>query len=94
MTPKKTLPRKLVVALGLTFALALTVFAVAPRTAEASSGGNQDCTFFSDASHSQVVGQRGLDCCGNSIDAGTTSPYFVCEAVPVCIWCPPTPPTS
>jgi Family of unknown function (DUF6289) len=90
MTEKKTLstPRKLVVALGLTGAIALTVSATAPRPAEAAS--NQDCTFFSDASLSQVVGQRGVDCCGNSIDSGVTSPYFTCEPVPVCIWCPPT----
>ncbi len=90
MTRKKTLalPRKLIVALGLTCALALTVLAVAPRTAEAAS--NQDCTFFSDATHSHVVGQRGVDCCGASIDSGVTSPFFTCEPVPVCIWCPPT----
>ena len=88
MTQKKTLSRKLVVALGLTFALALTLLAVAPRTAEAVS--NQDCTYFSDATHSHVVGQRGVDCCGASIDSGVTSPYFVCGPVPVCIWCPET----
>ena len=90
MTEKKTLssPRKLIVALGLTCALALTVLATTPRRAEAVN--NQDCTYFSDASHSQVVGQRGVDCCGNSIDSGVTSPFFTCEPVPVCIWCPPT----
>jgi hypothetical protein len=80
--------RKLVAALGLTCALALTVLATSPRPADAAS--NQDCTYFSDASLSQVVGQRGVDCCGNSIDAGVTSPYFTCEPVPVCIWCPPS----
>ncbi|MBW8878491.1 MAG: hypothetical protein JF614_26320 [Acidobacteria bacterium] len=87
---EKTLstPRKLVVALGLTCALALTVLATTPRTAEAAS--NQDCTYFNDDSHSQVVGQRGVDCCGASIDRGVTSPYFTCEPVPVCIWCPPS----
>ena len=91
MTQKKTLSpsRKLVVAVGLTFALALTVVAVAPRTAEANSG-NQDCTYYSDTTFTHVVGQRGVDCCGNSIDSGVTSPFFTCEPVPVCIWCPPT----
>ena len=90
MTQKKTLsaPRKLVVALGLTCALALTVLATTPRPAEAKIS-NQDCTYFSDDSHSEVVGQRGVDCCGASIDWGVTSPYFTCEPVPVCIWCPP-----
>jgi len=89
MTQKTLSPsRKLVVALGLTCALALTVLAVTPRTADAAS--NQDCTFFSDETHSHVVGQRGVDCCGASIDSGVTSPYFTCEPVPVCIWCPPT----
>jgi hypothetical protein len=90
MNDKKalSLPRKLVVACGLTCALALTVLAAAPKPAEAAAG-KQDCTFFSDASHTTVVGQRGVDCCGNSIDSGVTSPYFTCEPVPVCIWCPP-----
>lgn len=87
---EKTLstPRKLVVALGLTCALALTVLATAPRPAAAAIS-NQDCTFFSDASETQVVGQRGVDCCGASIDWGVTTPFFTCEPVPVCIWCPP-----
>lgn len=91
MNDKKTLslPRKLVLACGLSCALVLTVLAAAPKPAEAAVG-NQDCTYFSDASHTKVVGQRGLDCCGNSIDSGVTSPYFTCEPVPVCIWCPPT----
>lgn len=89
MTEKNTLsiPRKLIVALGLTCVLALTVLATTPRPAEAAS--NKNCTYFSDASHSTVVGQRGVDCCGNSIDSGVTSPYVVCEPVPVCVWCPP-----
>jgi hypothetical protein len=81
-------PRKLIAVLGLTCALALTVLATTPRLADAAAI-KQDCTYFSDASHSKVVGQRGVDCCGNSIDWGVTSPYFTCEPVPVCVWCPP-----
>ena len=82
-------PRKLIVALGLTCSLALTVLATAPRPADAAAIKNQECTYFSDASQTQVVGQRGVDCCGNSIDWGVTSAFFTCEPTPVCIWCPP-----
>jgi hypothetical protein len=91
MTFKKTLsvPRKLILAGGLMTALTLAVTASAPRQAEAAVG-NQDCTYFSDSSHSTVVGVRGKDCCGASIDWGVTSAYVTCEPVPVCIWCPPT----
>lgn len=90
MIEKKTLsaPRKLKLALGLVAALALTVAASAPRSAEAIS--NQNCTYFSDDTYTTVVGERGKDCCGASLDWGVTSAFSRCEPVPVCIWCPPT----
>jgi len=86
---KKTSPaaRKLALAIGLIAVLSLAVAASAPRPAEPIS--NQDCYYFNNASHTTQVGARGKDCCGNSIDWGVTSPYFYCEPVPVCIWCPP-----
>lgn len=63
-----------------------TVAAVAPR-AEASPAGN--CTFYSDASHTTVVGRHGKDCCNNIINQGTTSQYYVCGG---CFICYPPPP--
>jgi hypothetical protein len=86
--PEKKTSRKLALAAGLVAAFGLTMAASAPQPAEAVAAA-QDCYYFSDSSHTQPVGARGKDCCGRSIDWGTTSPYFYCEPVPVCVWCPP-----
>lgn len=63
--------------------------ALAANTApvEASPAGN--CTFYSDASHTTVVGQHGKDCCNNVVNWGTTSSYYVCGG---CFICFPPPP--
>lgn len=49
---------------------------------------DQLCTYFNNAQHSQVVGQRGIDCCGNPVNWGSTSIYYQCYKE-VCVWCPP-----
>ncbi|HEX9940483.1 MAG TPA: DUF6289 family protein [Thermoanaerobaculia bacterium] len=77
--------RKPLLAALLLAVLALTFLASAPRSAYAFQG---LCTYYSDASHSQVVGQRGTDCCGNPVNWGSTSNYAYC-AQEYCIWCPP-----
>ena len=65
-----------------------TVFAAttAPKV-EAAPAGN--CTFYSDASKTTVVGRRGKDCCNNTISTGVTSPYYTCGG---CFLCVPPPP--
>ncbi len=66
---------------------AATVAATTPPASEASPAGN--CTFYSDASHTTVVGRHGKDCCNNIINEGTTSQYYVCGG---CFICYPPPP--
>jgi hypothetical protein len=80
----KTL-RKLV--LASLVAGAATFAAATPPVTEASPAGN--CTFYSNASHTTVVGQRGKDCCNNPVSTGTTSPYYTCGG---CFICYPPPP--
>ena len=81
---KKNL-RKLALA-GLVAGAAMVATATAPSS-EASPAGN--CTFYNNASHTTVVGQRGKDCCNNVISWGSTSSYYVCGG---CFICYPPPP--
>jgi hypothetical protein len=66
---------------------AATVAATIPPVSEAAPAGN--CTFYSNASHSTVVGRHGKDCCNNPVNEGTTSQYYVCGG---CFICFPPPP--
>ena len=73
----------------LTFLVAVLAFALtvtAPVT-QASSGTN--CTYYSDASHTTVVGEFGRDCCNNTVARGHKSPYYVCSSG--CLICYPPP---
>ena len=81
---KKNL-RKLALA-GLVAGAAMVAATTAPST-EASPAGN--CTFYNNASHTTVVGQRGKDCCNNVVSWGVTSSYYVCGG---CFICYPPPP--
>jgi hypothetical protein len=81
---KKAL-RKLVLA-GLVAGAAM-VAATTPPASEAAPAGN--CTFYNNASHSTVVGQRGKDCCNNPVSWGVTSSYYVCGGCFVCVPPPP-----
>jgi hypothetical protein len=80
-----TLRRVLVLAFlvaVLTFALTVT----AP-VSNASTGSN--CTYYSDASHTTVVGEFGKDCCNNIVARGHKSSFFVCSSG--CLICYPPP---
>jgi hypothetical protein len=68
-------------------ALLIGVAATAPPVTEAAPAGN--CTFYSDASHTTVVGRRGKDCCNNPVSQGTTSAFYVCGGCFVCVPPPP-----
>ena len=69
-----------VIALLAIVAMAVVVLAV--PTSEAAPAGN--CTFYNNANHSKVVGQRGKDCCNNTVNWGVTSPYSVCGGCFIC----------
>jgi hypothetical protein len=69
-----------VIALLAIVAVAVVVLAV--PTSEAAPAGN--CTFYNNANHSKVVGQRGKDCCNNPVNWGVTSPYSVCGGCFIC----------
>jgi hypothetical protein len=64
-----------------------TVAATTAPKVEASPAGN--CTFYSDSSHTTVVGRRGKDCCNNPVNTGTTSQFYSCGG---CFICYPPPP--
>jgi Family of unknown function (DUF6289) len=74
---KKTL-RKLVLAALVTGAAAFA--AMTPTEAATSS----NCTYYSDASHTTVVGQYGKDCCNNTVTWGVKTQYSVCGGCFIC----------
>ncbi len=41
-------------------------------------------TFYSDASHTQIVGVRDTKCNGTSTLSGTSSPYYTQEVLDIC----------
>jgi len=84
-THRPTLRRTVLAALVFAV-LALALVASAPQPVHAALQGL--CTYWNNANHSQVVGQRGEDCCGNPVNWGTTSAYVACHQE-YCIWCPP-----
>lgn len=53
-----------------------------------ASAGN--CTYYSDATHTQVVGEYGRDCCNNDIHWGTKTAFHQCSKA--CLPCQPPPP--
>ena len=61
--------------LGLAFAFVLSVLAVQPSQAVAFCRPNTVTTYYSDASHSTVVGHCGGGCCTPCQCTGTVTPY-------------------
>jgi hypothetical protein len=75
---------------ALVLTLALTLFALG-ATLPAASGeaAGNNCTYYSDASHTTVVGQYGYDCCNNRIAWGVKTQYSECGGCFVCFPPPP-----
>jgi len=69
---------------------AAALLAAALGTASVPADASSNCTFYSDASHTTVVGRIGYDCCNNYINQGRTSAYKVCSSA--CFICYPPPP--
>ena len=83
---KRVLNVRLFIA-AVTLAVALVgLFAALPET-QAFVG---VCTYYNNAKHQQVVGQRGTGCCGESVNWGIVTAYRTCGQI-YCldIWCPP-----
>jgi hypothetical protein len=70
--------------LGLAAAFALSVLAVQPSQAIAFCRPNSTTTYYSDASHSTVVGRCSAGCCTPCQCTGTTSPYSTSQT----FYCP------
>lgn len=62
-------------------AFAVGVFASFTPSAEAAGG---NCTYYSDASHTTVVGRYGKDCCNNTVAWGQKTQHSVCGACFIC----------
>lgn len=69
--------------------LFLALFAVGALYGASSVDAASNCTYYSDAGHTTVVGQYGYDCCNNKIAWGTKTAHSVCGACFVCY--PPSP---
>ena len=73
-----------------TFLMSVIAFAmmvlVVPTT-EAAPAGN--CTYYNNASHTNVVGQFGKDCCNNPVAWGKRTSFYTCGG---CFICFPPPP--
>jgi len=87
MNRKSSVWRRTILAAALLSATTLAVTALAIPVTEAAPAGN--CTYYNNANHSKVVGQRGYDCCNNYVSWGKTSAYAVCGGCFICF--PPMP---
>lgn len=65
--------------LGLAVALVISVLAVRPSQALVFCNNNAVTTYYSDASHSTVVGSCAGSCCDGCHCTGTTSQYSTTE---------------
>ena len=74
--------RRTVHAIALLSIVTVAVAVLVVPTTDAAPAGN--CTFYNNANHSKVVGQRGYDCCNNYVSWGVTSAYSVCGGCFVC----------
>lgn len=71
--------------------LLLTILALAAMVSVPSLDAASNCTYYSDASHTTVVGQYGYDCCNNRVAWGVKTQFSVCGG---CFICYPPPPAK
>ena len=62
--------------------------APAAVTADAIDLTINNCTYYNNANHSQIVGQFGRDCCNNPVAWGRKSRFYECGG---CFPCVPPP---
>lgn len=68
---------------GLTV-LFLTSLALGAMISAPSAEAASNCTYYSDASHTTVVGRFGQDCCNNKVAWGSKTQYSVCGGCFIC----------
>jgi hypothetical protein len=69
--------------------LLLTLLALAAMVSVPSLDAASNCTYYSDATYTTVVGQYGYDCCNNKVAWGRKTAYSQCGG---CFICYPPPP--
>lgn len=77
MTKLSHRSRILLAALAVAFVCAALIGVLAIEPAEAAA--QRVCFYFSDATKSEVVGARGIGCCGEVIDWGIVTRFKQCE---------------
>lgn len=78
--------RLLVVSLGLTLMGVGTALTLKSSPVQAAPGSN--CTYYSNASKTTVVGKFGKDCCNNTVAWGVKTQWSTCGG---CFVCTPPP---
>jgi hypothetical protein len=74
--------RRAVHAVALVAVVTAAVVVLFVPSSDAAPAGN--CTYYNNASHSKVIGQRGYDCCNNYVSWGKTSSYYTCGGCFIC----------
>lgn len=75
-------------AILVTLLLAVAIFATTTVPVSEAAGGT-NCTYYSDAGHTTVVGQYGYDCCNNLVAWGIKTAFSQCSSA--CFICYPPP---
>ena len=74
--------RRAVFATMLMGIIVFAVVALSVSPAPAAPSGN--CTYYSNAQHTTVVGKFGKDCCNNTVAWGVRTQFFVCGGCFIC----------
>ena len=69
--------------------LLLTLLALGAIVSVPSLDAASNCTYYSDATYTTVVGQYGYDCCNNRVAWGVKTQFSQCGG---CFICYPPPP--
>ncbi len=74
---------------ALRLALVLPVLVLALWASAPVADAATNCTYYSDASHTTVVGEFGIDCCNNHVARGHKTQFSFCSSA--CLICYPPP---
>jgi len=74
--------RRAILATLLLSVMAFAVLVLAIPSSQAAPSGN--CTYYSNGSHTTVVGQFGYDCCNNKVAWGVKTQFKTCGGCFIC----------